>query len=165
MYPRRYYPGRYYPPRYYPAGSSVEYVSIDVLEGLENYWKSRPELVQAFWGGTIHNAEAPEGVRLPYATFMFISDSVQDTTGKTQVVNLTVQLTAHASTSEAALAAGRLIIKAYDKAVFNAEDGPIMHCLRTNGILAKASGRGPGGKDIWIRTLDYDVMYTRTVTA
>lgn len=135
----------------------------DVLEGLAVHWASRPELVTVM-GTILHDAEAPEGTRLPYAVQMFVSEVSQDTTTDLEVVTTTVSIIVRASQAKLARSYANLVRRAFRKAPIIVDGRPVMHCLPTNGLFVIDDNKGPLGRDVWAATVDFEVMYSSTYT-
>jgi len=130
----------------------------DVLDGIEAYWTARPELVAAL--GTLYDAEAPEGTRLPYAVHLLVSEVPQHTTGDVEVVVTSVSVVVRASTAKAARTLARLVRAAFGKdAPIQADGRPVLHCLRTDGQMVKDDGKGPLGRDVWAVTTDFEILH------
>ena len=128
-------------------------------ESFYSFFAAQVGLVAAVYGGAMYLVEAPQGTTLPYAEYFEVSDTWDQTTGP-YVGHTSIQVSCYASDPDAAKALGIQFASAFHKATLPSINGvPVAHCLRTGGLLTKADGKGPGGKDCWVQTNDFDIMY------
>jgi hypothetical protein len=142
------------------AGSIRIYATA--LEALAAWFSTQDDLQDLLSDGKLWEWEAPEGTRLPYAVVFEVSDVDELTTGDPFVEKVTLQFNFFASTALAAKTIGQAFKAALKNAPLMVDNQRVAHCLPNNALLTKAEGKGPGGKDVHMQMLEFEVMLARS---
>lgn len=156
--PPRYFAARYFAPRYF--GTLAIY--FDPLEAVQAYWKSRPDLRARTPDGKLWELEAKEGTGHPFAECFLVSEEdaqVPTAPAGWKVVRSVVQVSCHDATSQGAKDLRRAIESAFHLAPMVIQGGSVLHCLAHSPSTAKGKGKGPGGKDSFMATIDLEILW------
>lgn len=129
------------------------------LEAIYGLYLATPALASAC-GGRFFLDEAPEGTVLPYVTFMLVGRTPEPTTGDLETTLSLVQFSIHDRLPSGCEAIAKVLRATFQKAAL-AIGGPATgHCLRSAEGLTKAEGKGPGGKDCRVHTIDFEIWFS-----
>jgi hypothetical protein len=132
-----------------------------VLEAVHAWFAEQTSLQALLSTPKLWEWEAPEGTLLPYATIFEVSDVSELTTGDPLLERVAVQISLHDRTGGRAKALGNAFKSALHKAPLTVMGRPVAHCLYENGLLTKAEGKAPGGKDCHMQMLEFEIMVAR----
>ncbi len=161
MFPPTYFAPTYFPPTYFGVGSGDTAVTSyeTELEALYALYRATPELVTAC-ADRWYLDEAPEGTVLPYVTVMLVGRTPTPTTGALRTNLSLVQVSIHDRLPSGCEAIARRIRAAFDGTALAIGGPPTGHCFLSAEGLTKAEGKGPGGKDCRMHTLDFEIWYS-----
>jgi hypothetical protein len=134
---------------------------FDLLAALQAWWQGQPGMQALTSDGRLWHVEAPEDIRLPYATFFLVSDVAEIWTTAYDWQRCSVQLNFHAPR----VADARSMAKAFRVAVKGApltiDGSPVAHVLPDGETLEIGEGLGNDGQDCWIAAQVLDVPFTQ----
>jgi hypothetical protein len=146
---------------------------FDPCEALQAWFRSQPALQALLSDGRLWEFEAVEGTRYPFAEYFQVSEQdevlVTNDAGY-KVVRTTLQLSCHGATGQAAKDLRRRFEAALVAGRDEGGQGPLaVHgkpalLVHPHGPRhAKGEGKGPGGKDSYMSSIEIDVQWTQPV--
>lgn len=132
-----------------------------ILSAVLAWWDGTPAMSPLVSDGQLHHLSAPEGVQLPYATFFLVADPVESNTTGFQLKRSAVQINLHAATDLEAATIGLAVRDALTMAPLMVGDQTTAHVLPDGDGLEVGEGLGPDGRDCWIATETFDILWTR----
>lgn len=136
------------------------YNGTDILSAVAAWWAGTPSVQALTSDGRLWHAVAPEPVPALYATVFLVSEPIEvQTTGYAEYRS-TIQLNLHAPTDAQARAMGLAVRAALSGAPLSIGGSPVMHVLPDAPGIAIGEGLGALGRDCWVATETFDVLWT-----
>jgi hypothetical protein len=141
----------------------VRYAGADVLAAVQAWWQGTPAVQALTSDGALWHMIASEPVPEAYCTVFLVAEAVEVRTTRYREYRSTVQINCHAPTDAQARSMGLQIREALAGAPL-AIGRPLprdaMHVLPDSPGIAIGEGLGAGGRDCWIATETFDVLWT-----
>lgn len=136
------------------------FAGTDVLAAVQAWWQGTPAVQALTSDGRLWHAVASEPVPEAYCTFFLVSEVPEIQTTAYREYRSTIQVNCHAPTDAQARAMGLAIREALIGAPLVIGGQDVMHVLPDTPGIAVGEGLGAGGRDCWIATETFDVLWT-----
>lgn len=136
-------------------------IGTDILSATASWWSVTPAAQALSSTGQLWDLEAPEnGDTLPYVTIFLVSETPETWTTNYPLMRTSLQFNCHASTDGRARAMGAALRRLFRGAPLIVNSSDIDHCLPDGSGLQLGEGLAPGGRDCWVATEVFDIVWT-----
>lgn len=136
------------------------FAGADVIAAIQAWWDGTPTVQALVADGRLWHAVAAEPVPPSYATIFLVSETTEVQTTGYREIRSTVQINLHADTDTAARTAAATVRSALLGAPLVIAGQDVMHCLPDFSGIAIGEDLGAGGRDCWVATETFDVLWT-----
>lgn len=146
--------------------SATAVSSYDVCEAVQAYFQSRSDLQARTSDGRLWFVEAREGTVFPFAEYFLVSEDdnvVPTPAAGFKTMLSTVQISCHDHSAQGAADLCRAFEAAYQLAPLEIQGQTVLHCLPGMRTRGKGEGKGPGGQDSWMATVDLEILWIQPV--
>ena len=143
------------------GGAAVSFTGASILAAAQAWWAGTPAAGALTASGKLWYKTAPEGGNvLPYATYVRVSE-VEDTwTTNYPLMRTSLQFNCHAIRPQDAEAMGEALRALFRGAPLVVGTAAVAHVLPDGDSLDEGEGLAPGGRDCWIQSEVFDIVWS-----
>ena len=144
------------------SSQSAEPETLDLWQALQAWYEDTPavQLAGGFW-----TDEAPLDAELPYAVAIEVSQEIEPQIGTADCEEVQIQISIFGASANQVSELGKTWLEALRFAALPVGDAALEGFEPTGGRRRKDPDRGPDGRDVWIRDLDFTAYLSREYEA